>query len=245
MRRHELSEHEWKAVESHTLGRLRRGRDNRLFVNAVRYGVRTGISWRDLLKRFGSWNTVARRFRRSAQAGGWEALFQAVQGPGYAWVPVDATTVKAHKAAAGQKKPASRRRVRPQPRGLLPEAARGARGTCLPLVRTPGHWADCTQLPGLLAGLREPPGAVVADKAYGTNAVLAAIATRNAEPVIPPKTSRNERRSYDQNRSADRNKAERFFGRPKEAGGFAARYDKTAVSFLATAHLLAALDWLR
>ena len=65
------------------------------------------------------------------------------------------------------------------------------------------------------------------------------------EPVIPPKSSRNERRAYDQNLYADRNKAERFFGRLKEARGFATRYDKTAVSFLATAHLLAALDGLR
>jgi transposase len=104
MRRHELSEPEWKAVEPHTLGRLSRGRDNRLFVNAVLYRVRTGISWRDLPERFGPWNTVARRFRRWAQAGVWEALFQAVQEPDYAWVLVDSTTVKAHKAAAGQKK---------------------------------------------------------------------------------------------------------------------------------------------
>ncbi|MBG8553730.1 transposase [Hymenobacter sp. BT594] len=39
--------------------------------------------------------------------------------------------------------------------------------------------------------------------------------------------------------------AERFFGRLKEARGFATRYDKSALSFLATAHLLAALDWIR
>lgn len=120
-----------------------------------------------------------------------------------------------------------------------------ALGNCLRLLLTPGHWADCTRLPALVAGLRHAPGAVVADKAYDTNAVLAAIAGRHAEPVIPPKTSRNERRAYDQNLYADRNKAERFFGRLKEARGFATRYDKTAVSFLATAHLLAALDWLR
>jgi transposase len=118
-------------------------------------------------------------------------------------------------------------------------------GNCLRLALTPGHWADCTQLPGLPAGLRHAPGAVVADKASDTNAVLAAIAGRHAEAVIPPKSSRNERRPYDQNLYADRNKAERFFGRLKEARGFATRYDKTAVSFLATAHLLAALDWLR
>lgn len=109
---------------------------------------------------------------------------------------------------------------------------------------TPGHWADCTQLPALLAALRRPPGAVVADKAYDTNAVWQAIETCNAELVIPPKTSRKEPRANDQNLYADRNKAERFFGRLKEARGFATRSEKTAVSFLATAHLLAAIDWL-
>lgn len=110
MRRHELTEREWKVVESHTVGRLGTGRDNRLFVNAVLYRVRTGVAWRDLPERFGPWNTVARRFRRWAQASVWEALFQAVQEPDYAWVLVDSTTTKAHKAAAGQKK------VRPQPK---------------------------------------------------------------------------------------------------------------------------------
>ncbi|RSK40032.1 transposase [Hymenobacter perfusus] len=76
-------------------------------------------------------------------------------------------------------------------------------------------------MPVLLAGLRHAPGAVVADNAYDTNAVLAAIACRHAEPVIPPKSSRNERRAYDQNLYAERNEAERFFGRLKEARGFA------------------------
>lgn len=86
---------------------------------------------------------------------------------------------------------------------------------------------------------------MVADKAYDTNAVRAAISACHAEPVIPSKTSRNAPRAHDQNLYADRNKAERFFGRLKEARGLATRYEKTAVSFLATAHLLAALDWLR
>ena len=104
MRRHELSEREWQLVEPHTRGRLGGGRDNRQFINAVLYRVRTGCAWRDLPERFGPWNTVARRFRRWALAGVWEALFEAVQEPDYAWVLVDSTAVKAHKAAAGQKK---------------------------------------------------------------------------------------------------------------------------------------------
>ena len=120
-----------------------------------------------------------------------------------------------------------------------------ALGNGLRLALTPGQHADSPQLPGLLAALPTAPGAVVADRAYDTNAVLAAVALADAEPVIPPKTSRKRQRAYDTNLYADRNKVERFFGRLKEARGFATRYEKTAASFLAVAHLLAALDWIR
>lgn len=118
-------------------------------------------------------------------------------------------------------------------------------GNCLHLLLTPAQGADSPQLPVLLAALAHPPGAVVCDKAYDTNNVLTAIANQYAVAVIPPKASRLNQRAYDRNLYADRNKIERFFGRLKEARGFATRYEKTAVSFLATAHLLAALDWMR
>lgn len=120
-----------------------------------------------------------------------------------------------------------------------------ALGNCLHLRLTPGQQADSPQLPDLLGALPQTPGAVVADKAYDTNNALQAIANCNAEPVIPPKKNRLDQRPYDENLYADRNKVERFFGRLKEARGFATRYEKTATSFLAAAHLLAALDWMR
>lgn len=113
------------------------------------------------------------------------------------------------------------------------------------LVLTGGQQADCPQLPVLLQSLSQAPGKVVADKAYDTNKVLAAIASYEAEVVIPPKANRLAHRLYDKNLYADRNKVERCFGRLKEARGLATRYAKTASSFLAVAQLLAALDWLR
>jgi transposase len=120
-----------------------------------------------------------------------------------------------------------------------------ALGNCLHLVLTPGEAADSPQLPILLAALPESAGAVVADKAYDTDNVRDTIAQHEAEAVIPPKANRLGQRDYDDNLYADRNKVERFFGRLKEARGFATRYEKTATSFLAVAHLLAALDWMR
>jgi len=120
-----------------------------------------------------------------------------------------------------------------------------ALGNCLHLVLTPSEAADSPLLPVLLSALPEQPGAVVADKAYDTNKVLDTLAQQQAEAVIPPKANRLDQRQYDENLYADRNKVERFFGRLKEARGFATRYEKTATSFLALAHLLAALDWMR
>jgi len=47
MRCHELTDREWKIIEPYTLGRPGvpggAGRDNRLFIKAVLYRVRTGI----------------------------------------------------------------------------------------------------------------------------------------------------------------------------------------------------------
>ena len=109
----------------------------------------------------------------------------------------------------------------------------------------PGQAADSPQLPVLLAAWPEQPGAVVADQAYDTNNVRDTLAQHQAEAVIPPKANRLDQRGYDETLYADRNKVERFFGRLKEARGFATRSEKTATSFLAVAHLLAALDWMR
>ncbi|MGI4735813.1 MAG: transposase [Janthinobacterium lividum] len=84
-----------------------------------------------------------------------------------------------------------------------------ALGNAVGFVLTGGHQADCTQLPALLDGLPQSPGKVVADKAYDTNKVLAAIACHQAEAVIPPKANRLDQRPYDENLYADRNKVAR------------------------------------
>ncbi|WP_170172738.1 transposase [Hymenobacter rigui] len=91
-------------------------------------------------------------------------------------------------------------------------------------------------------------GTVVTDRAYDTNAVVAAVAACEATPVIPFRTLCKLPRHHAPQpvrRPQHRNKAERFFGHLKEARGFTTRYEKTASSFLALAHLLAALDWMR
>jgi transposase len=106
VRRHELSDAEWKRIEAllprQPGPRSRRG--DREFVNAVIWRVRTGVPWRDLPERFGAWQTIYNRFSRWAKRGVWERLFKelAIEVDD-AGSLVDATIVRAHQDAAGGK----------------------------------------------------------------------------------------------------------------------------------------------
>ncbi|MGL5097983.1 MAG: IS5 family transposase [Planctomycetia bacterium] len=111
MRRFELSDEQWRRIEpllpsrSGTPGR--HGVDDRLFLDAVLWILRTGAPWRDLPDRFGPWNTVFQRFQRWARKGVWQAVFDALQDPDLEWVMIDATIVRAHAHAAGAPKKAA------------------------------------------------------------------------------------------------------------------------------------------
>ena len=82
----------------------RSGTDNRLFVEAVLWIVRTSSPWRDLPSRFEQWNSVFRRFRRWAIAGVFERLFKTVRDdPDFEYVIADGTIIRAHQKASGAK----------------------------------------------------------------------------------------------------------------------------------------------
>jgi transposase len=78
--------------------------DNRLFVEAVLWIVRTGAPWRDLPVCFGRWNSAFRRFRRWSRKGVFEKIFNALSGdPDFEYAIVDGTIVRVHQHGAGAK----------------------------------------------------------------------------------------------------------------------------------------------
>lgn len=80
------------------------GKDNRLFLEAVLWRLRTGLPWRDLPTEFGNWNSVFRRFRRWAEAGVFERVFREISGdPDFEYALIDGTIVQAHQKASGSK----------------------------------------------------------------------------------------------------------------------------------------------
>ena len=65
MERLVLTDAPWARMDPHCLGKPTEpgcsGGDNRRFVEAVLWVVRTGSLWRDLATFFGNWNTVFKR----------------------------------------------------------------------------------------------------------------------------------------------------------------------------------------
>jgi transposase len=79
-------------------------RDNRLFLEAVLWRVRTGLPWRDLPSDFGNWNSVFQRFRRWVVAGVFDRIFERLSGePDFEYALIDGTIVSAHQKASGAK----------------------------------------------------------------------------------------------------------------------------------------------
>ena len=62
-RRHDISDHVWSLLEPYLPGCEGgwRAKDNRLFINAVFWILRTGVPWRDLPPDYGNMTTLFNR----------------------------------------------------------------------------------------------------------------------------------------------------------------------------------------
>lgn len=79
-------------------------KNNRLFLEAVLWRVRTGLPWRDLPSEFGRWNSVFQRFRRWVRAGVFDRVFERLSDePDFEYALIDGTIVSAHQKASGAK----------------------------------------------------------------------------------------------------------------------------------------------
>jgi transposase len=87
--------------------------------------------------------------------------------------------------------------------------------------------------------------ALIADKAYDSNAIREAVKTAGMKAVIPSNRSRKKLIRHDKALYRERNRIERCFNKLKHFRRLATRYDRRAVHFLAFLSLAASVLWMR
>jgi len=89
------------------------------------------------------------------------------------------------------------------------------------------------------------PEALLADKAYDTDAIRADLKRRGIKAVIPSKSNRKAPIPHNKRLYKQRNWIERVFGHLKINRAIATRYDQLAESFLGMLFLASARYWLK
>ncbi|MBV1692181.1 IS5 family transposase [Novosphingobium sp. G106] len=245
-----LSDAAWERMAPLIIGRPDQkgstGRDNRMFVEAVLWIVRTGSPWRDLPEVFGDWNSVFRRFSRWSAKGVWWRIFEAMSDdPDFEYLIVDSTVVRAHQHAAGAKKGSEDQAIGRSRGGLSTKIHLAVRGLGCPVrfALTAGHRGDVPQAAPLIGGL--PAKVVMADTAYDADHFRQAIAAKGAVAVIPSNPSRARKHPLDKHLYAQRHLVECCFSKLKQFRRVATRFEKTARNYRAVVTLAAIVLWLR
>jgi transposase len=202
-----------------------------------------------LAEKHGNWNSIYRRFRRWSVSGVWEsvviALAETMAESGQ--YNIDSTSVRAHVSAAGGKGGIHRRALGRSRGGFTSKVhcLSDARGRPIAFHLTPGEAADCKAYDDLIDLPEQQPKALLADKAYDTDAIRTDLKKRGIKAVIPPKSNRKAVIRYNKRQYRQRNCIERVFGHLKINRAIATRYDQLPESFLGMLFLASARYWLK
>ncbi|WP_156052680.1 MULTISPECIES: IS5 family transposase [unclassified Thiomonas] len=248
LHRHDLSDRHWELLEPHLPGRAGVwggvARDNRQFINAVFWILRTGAPWRDLPVSYGGWKNTHRRFCRWRDKGIWESLLeQCIDEPDFEWIMIDASHCKVHPHAAGAR---GGNQAMSRTKGGFNtkiHLAVDAHGLPLRAVITEGTRADCAEAERLMDGFKMDY--LLADKGYDSDAIVAHAQAQGAQAVIPPRKNRKQPRTYDKALYKLRHLVENAFLHLKRWRGIATRYAKNVASFVAAVQIRCLALWLQ
>ena len=103
-----LRDDQWNRIERFLLGKATdcgvTATNNRLFVEAVLWIIRTGSPWRDLPVDFGHWHRVYVRYNRWSKKGVWARIFTTMSDdPDLEYLMVDGSIVQVHQHGAAKK----------------------------------------------------------------------------------------------------------------------------------------------
>ncbi|WP_376776622.1 IS5 family transposase [Rhizobium laguerreae] len=246
-----LRDDQWERIRGFVPGGTKGKRgprtNNRLFLDALLWMVRSGSRWRDLPERLGDYRSVKRRYYRWIEMGVLdEMLAMLAREADLEWLMIDSTIVRAHHHAAGARKIKGGADAQGRSRGGLStkiHAATEALGLPVRLIASPGQRNDIAFAHDLVDGIQA--AATIADKGYDADHLCDKITETGADVVIPPKRNRKLQRPYDADLYKERNRIERFFSKLKQFRRVATRYDKLLANFMGFVKLAAIAIWLK
>lgn len=251
MSRLKLSDDEWQCL----LAKLRTIRGIRVgfpvtcrrFIESVLWILRTGAQWRALPSLHGNWNSIFKRFSRWCCLGVWgQILDEFAQGADLQNVCIDSTVARAHACAAGAGKNSEEQEALGRSRGGFSckiHALTDSLGLPLKFILTGGQVADISQAIPLLQGIKTD--ALLADKGYDADKLLAWAQAHQIEAVIPAKANRKEQRQCNWWLYKERHAVECMFGKLKHYRRIFSRFEKKMMNFMGMLTFAAALLWLR
>ena len=249
VKRYEVSEAQWSRIALLLPGKAgdpgRTGSDNRLFVNGCLWVLRSGAHWRYLPERYGKWKTGASPLQPLVPRGRVGSRVRRAYGRPRQSVSDDRQHHRPSASADCDRKRGARDQALGRSRGGLTAKIHmlaDALGRPLRFIVTAGQVGDITQAPALLDG--RTGAAVLADKAYDSNALRTIIADMGAEAVIPSNRSRKILIPHDATADKHRNRIERCFNKLKHFRRFATRYERRTIHFIGLIHLAASMIWM-
>jgi transposase len=251
--RTELTDEQWEFFYQQLLvhGRVYVGclETCRRFLNAVLWILRSGAQWRLLPTSFGKWNSIFKRFSRWCRHEVWKSLHEGCSRfPDIQQVLIDSTITRAHACAAGAAGSSPEAEALGRSKGGFTtkiHAITDALGNPLDFILTAGQASDIGQAENLLALTPEGAGALLGDKGYDSDAFIQAISEKGIDPVIPPRSNRNNPRDCDWFVYKERHLIECFFNKIKHYRRIFSRYEKMARNYMGFIRFVSALIWLR
>ena len=209
--------------------------DARIVLSCAIWVIKGGHTWGDIPIKYGSHDTIRRRFARWSKAGVFRNTFNSLTARTKKSTPamIDATIVKVHRTASSMRSDGLPRAIGRSVGGLTTKIHLIANMEKIPLdfSLTAGQINDCQEGKKLIKNNCFRFKTLLADRGYDTDRIRQCLQMHGKSVCIPPKCNRKAPVAYDKELYKKRSVIENMFGQLKDWRGIAMRFCRCAHTF--------------